>query len=803
MSKKKQMPDWDDFEWEENEESISFADFFQLIRQLFPWIVICSFIGVVISWVYFKTQEPLYTIKSKVLIKDGDKGPSLKNADLFQNLGLFTGASSVDNELEIITTYTIMEKVVNELNLNVSIKKNQFFKSKDNNIYNIPWKTKVLQYNNNAFENNLVYGYTIVTKEDKQWISYNGKEVPFQWNKPFALPVATLLFEKNPAETVDKAEWSLVINKPSQTVESYIRSLEPNIPNKNTSIITLEIKTPNPARDQAMMNKLIDTYIDEGVKDNNSVNDRTLLFINERLREVSTELNNVELDIQNFKQQNQITNIADQAKIFLESTKENSQKLIDAEIQLNVVSSLESHIKGTGNNIIPASLLTQDISLSNLINQYNGVLVQKERLAKSATPDNPFIKNLNTQLSTLKGELLANIGSTKNSYQTIVSKLRSENNENLGQIRKIPQQERAFLDISRQQAIKQELYLYLLKKREETALGKSSTLSNTRIIDYARVVDTPVSPKKSIYLLSGLLLGGIFPFIVSFIRRKTNTKIHTKNDIKRRAQIPIIGEIGHQENPETFEVKSNPRSALAEQFRILRTNLHFYQQKDTCTTIMVTSSLPGEGKTFISLNLAATLAANKEVNVLVIGMDLRKPRLATELKLRQSRGFTDYSVKDCTLEDIIYPLNGFDNLKVMPSGTIPPNPSELLMSKECAQMFEAVKKQYDFIVIDCPPSVVTDYQIISQYADTSLFTVRMEHTEKRQLDNANELYLSEKLPKMCLVVNDLDPEKYDGYNSGYYYQYGYYETEFKKQSLLSKWIHELSKKRRKKSRRLY
>ena len=249
--------------------------------------------------------------------------------------------------------------------------------------------------------------------------------------------------------------------------------------------------------------------------------------------------------------------------------------------------------------------------------------------------------------------------------------------------------------------------------------------------------------------------------------------------------MPVLGEIGHQENASVFEVKENPRSALAEQFRILRTNLHFYQKEEGATVVMVTSSISGEGKTFVSLNLAATLAANSEVKVLVIGMDLRKQRLATELNLKHSDGFSNYIVKDVTLDQIIYPLDGFSNLFVMPSGSIPPNPSELLMSKSTEAMFREIRQQFDFIVIDCPPVVVTDYQIISQYADIVLYISRIGHTEKRQLEIADELYRSGKLPKMSLVVNDLDPDNYDGYSSNYYYQYGYYENA-KKPSFFKK-----------------
>ena len=771
--------DWDDFERGESENSISFAEIVHIVKKLLPYIIICGFIGVVLAWFYYKSQEPQYVINSKILIKDdqGKASGAMAGADMFKEMGLFSGASSVDNELEIITTYSILDKVVNDLQLNVKIKKNQFFNSKEKKTYQTPWDVKIISYKNNAFDDNLSYNYNLFTKDGKLWYINEDKKIFVSENKPTSFDFGILVFEKKSTQVTPDGEWSLEVQKPSQTVENLSEDITPSIPNKNTSIITLEMKSPNPARGKMVMNKLIDTYIREGVKDNNSINDSTLFFINDRLRDVEGELQDVEVAIQNFKQKNDLTNIDDQVKLLLDVYKENSQKSLDAEVQLNVITSLENHLRSGNTHVIPASLLTQDASLSGIINQYNLLVVQKEKLAKSATPENPLVKSLNSQLSSLRNELLGSISTTRRSYATVAGQLRSEANQNLSKVRQMPLQERQFLDISRQQAIKQELYLFLLKKREETELGKSSTLSNTRVIDYARVSDKPVEPKGAIILFAGMLLGAILPFLVYFIRQKSNLKLKTKKELNSHNKIPIIGEIGHQEGTAVFEVKNNPRSPLAEQFRILRTNLHFYQNKDKGTCLMLTSSMPGEGKTFISINLAATLAANKQVKVLLIGMDLRKPKLASELGLSNKKGFTNYAINDATLDEIIYDLDGFSNLKVMPSGPIPPNPSELLMSKECEEMFNLLRERFDFIVIDCPPTVVTDYQIISNYCDVSLYSVRVNYTNLKQVEMANEIYRTNKLPRMNLVINDFIPEKYDSYNSGYYSQYGYYETE--------------------------
>lgn len=788
MTNNKQNPPlWEEFEWDDAKDSISISDFFLIIKRLLPWIVICAILGGGLSWVYYKKQEPQYKVKAKILIKD-EASAGMKNMDAFQSLGLMSGASSVDNELEIITTHTILEKVVEDLALNVLVKKDQFFNAIGYNAYNVPFDVEVLQYKASIFESSNAFVYPIVYDGNTFFIEINDEQVAFSLNKALVLPLGTVVIRKKKKEDLAAGSWVLSITNPSLVADRYVQLIKPSIASKNTSVISLEINTPNPDLDKVVINTLIDTYIREGVKDNNSINDSTLVFINERLAQVSDELGEVEGNIQNFKQQNNISDISQQTSMLLESTKENSQKLFDTEVQLNVISSLESYLRNSKEaTVIPSNLLVPDGALSILINQYNNLLLQRDRMAKTATEENPTMININGQLDAVRSEIMAGIASLKRTNSNIVGQLRKEANKNIGIIKSVPKKEREFLDISRQQQIKQELYLFLLKKREETAVGKSSTLSNTRVIDYARVDRMPFSPKRNMILLVGLIFGSILPIVFHYARRQLNFKIQTKSDIKESTQMPILGEIGHQNNAQLFEVKSNPRSPLAEQFRILRTNLYFYKKQTEATIVMITSSIPGEGKTFVSLNLAATLAANKEAKVLVIGMDLRKPRLAVELRLKNDLGFSEFIVNQATLDQIIYPLDGFDNLFVIPSGSIPPDPSELLMSSRTQKMFEDIKKDYDFIVVDCPPSLVTDYQIISKHTDLCLYVSRIGYTEKRQLEMANELYRLGKITKMNLVVNDFDPNKYDGYNGSYYNQYGYYEN-VEKQSFWKKWL---------------
>jgi uncharacterized protein involved in exopolysaccharide biosynthesis len=344
--------------------------------------------------------------------------------------------------------------------------------------------------------------------------------MPIGWNQAVKLPIGTVIFRPKVDRVIGNDEWEMMVEKPTITTENYTKDIAVEIPNKKASIINLAMESSNPKMGRKIINKVIDTYISDNLKDNNSINDSTMMFINDRLVEVTKELNDVERAVQSFKQKNNVTDIVEQTKVLLEATKENNKDLIQSEIQLNVVSSLENYLKNNKTHIIPSNLLTADPSLAVLVNQYNALIVQKQKLSKNATSENPTLISVNSQINSVKEELLSSIQSAKNSYSIVANQLRGQSNENIGMIKKIPEQERQFLDISRQQAIKQELYLFLLKKREETAIGRSSTLSNIRVVDYARIVDKPISPKKNLILLIGLLIGIIIP--INYLLCKKN-----------------------------------------------------------------------------------------------------------------------------------------------------------------------------------------------------------------------------------------------------------------------------------------
>ncbi|MBS1689469.1 MAG: polysaccharide biosynthesis tyrosine autokinase, partial [Bacteroidetes bacterium] len=370
-------------------------------------------------------------------------------------------------------------------------------------------------------------------------------------------------------------------------------------------------------------------------------------------------------------------------------------------------------------------------------------------------------------------------------------------------IKEIPTKERVFLEYSRQQAIKQELYLFLLKKREETAIGKSTTIANSRIIEPARSSGAPFSPKRSMIFLTAFLIGVLTPAVVIYLRNLLNTRINSRADINALTKISIAGEIGHSDNQDTLVVTPGSRSVIAEQFRALRTNIEFLLTKEDEKVIMLTSSMSGEGKSFVSLNVASTLALSGK-RVVLMELDLRKPKISKYLGLDNSIGFSNYAIGQAEYDKIIVPSGVQDNFFIIPSGPIPPNPSELIILPKIAELFSLLRKDFDYVVIDTAPiGFVTDAQLLGRYADAVLYLVRQGYTYKQQIQLADELHRTRKMPRMSLIVNDVQVTRGYGYGYGYYsygYGYGYgayggyFEEKNKNANFLQKFFNRFQKR---------
>ncbi len=452
---------------------------------------------------------------------------------------------------------------------------------------------------------------------------------------------------------------------------------------------------------------------------------------------------------------------------------ENATQLRVVETMINYVNSSDTE------ELIPVNIITQDQGAADLIAEYNQLVLQKNKLLKTAGSKNTLVQNLDNKINTLKSSVSSSLNQVKSSLQIKKNDLARQNAILSGKISQIPSQERSSRDIDRKQNIKESLYLYLLQKREETAISLAVTAPNAKVIDAAKASKSPVSPNRRMIYLGALLFGVLTPFGILYLIDLLDTKIKSRTDLERNTTIPFLGEIPRLEDGQLI-IDSTSRTSTAEAIRIVRTNLEFLLTnvpEDEAKIVFLTSTYPKEGKTFISVNLASTIALS-EKKVLLVGLDIRNPKLDEYLKL-ESRGVTNYlSSKDSNdLQKYITKIDGFTNLNVLPAGIIPPNPAELLMNKKVGSMFAELKKEYDYIIVDTAPvSLVTDTLLIAKYADAFIYVTRANFLDKRMLELPERLYNENKLPNMSILINDTEIKA----SYGYGYGYGYGQTVEKK-----------------------
>jgi len=553
-------------------------------------------------------------------------------------------------------------------------------------------------------------------------------------------------------------------------VDGFRNRLSVNPLSKTSSVVELSLVDPVYEKAEIFLNNLIQIYNQDAITDKNQISENTSKFIANRLSLITRELDGVEQDVESFKKSNNLTDIDSEAKLFIEGANEYDKKGVTTETQLNVVNSMLDFTKKSSNSdLLPTNLISGEEDASGLINMYNELVLDRNRILKSATIANPTVIKMDQQIASLKTTLITNLERLKSNLNIQKRDLDSHKGIMDNKIEKIPVQERQFKVIARQQKIKEELYLYLLQKREETAISLSATEPNARVIDAAKASHIPVAPKKKIMYLVAFIIGILIPFGTIYLKDLLDTKIKSRLDLEGKTTIPYLGDIPTS-NSNTQIIKSESRTSSAEALRIIRTNMEFMLSKvpeNQAKTIFLTSTFSKEGKTFVSVNLAATFALSGK-KVLLIGMDIRNPKLDDYVTL-PDQGLTNYlSHKDTAIEDLIIKQKGYEDFHILPAGIIPPNPAELLLSKKVDSLFKTIKAQYDYIIVDTAPvSLVTDTLLIAKHADCFIYVIRANFLEKRMLHIANDLYQEKKLPNMCLLLNDTDSTKGYGYGYGY------------------------------------
>jgi len=772
---------------EQSEEQVNIQEL--LFRYLihWPWFVISIIICIACAWGYLRLTTPIYNISATVLIKDEKKGGGASMSSDLEKMGLegfVSSSSNVDNEIEVLRSKSLAREVVNNLGLFVTYMDEDEFPSKE--LYHTSPVLVSLTHQEadklpGRMEINMILQPTGALGVQ---ITVGEKEYRKQFDKlPAVFPTdeGTVAFFANndtlsavcPENITKERHITAFINRPFSVLKEYVNSLSIAPTSKTTSVVVISLENTNTRRGRDYINKLLEMYNINANNDKNEVAQKTAEFIDERIGIISKELGSTEQDLENFKRSAGITDLSSEAQIALTGNAEYEKKRVENQTQINLVMDLQRYMKGNEYEVLPSNIGLQDAASVGAIDRYNQMLVERKRLLRTSTENNPTIINLDTSIRAMRTNVQATLDATLKGLQITKEDLAREASRYSRRINDAPTQERQFVSIARQQEIKSGLYLMLLQKREENAITLAATANNAKIIDEALADDNPISPKKTIVYLAALVLGVGLPVGVIYLIGLTKFKIEGRADVEKLTSLPVVGDIPlADEKTGSIAVFENQNNLMSETFRNVRTNLQFMLENGK-NVILVTSTISGEGKSFISANLAISLSLLGK-KVVIVGLDIRKPGLNKVFNIpKKEHGITQYLTNTtANLMDFVQPSDINKNLFILPGGTVPPNPTELLARGGLEKAIETLKANFDYVILDTAPvGMVTDTLLIGRVADLSVYVCRADYTHKAEFTLINELAENNKLPNLCIAVNglDLNSRKY-----GYYYGYGKY-----------------------------
>lgn len=772
----------------QNEDEEGFFDLdiktllFRFLRNWY-WFVIGIGLGIGAAWLELRYAIPIYNVGGSILIKDESYEGGISENVIIEDLG-FKSSSRMTNELQILKSRSLMRKVVDSLKINVTYFTEGRIKTTE--LYpHTPVKLSL------AHPKEIAYGKSLrINPIDSNRFSLVLSEVDTitcYYGIPFSRGQVNYKIDRV-YDPPDGSTLLIRIDPPDGTAQYYANQLNlTNIPKSN--ILLVGMADPVPLKAIHIINKLVKEYDQNIIVDKNQVGRQTLNFINERLQFVTNELYQVEKEVESFKRTKEVPlDVSLNAQRFISEMARREENLMEIELKEMLLANIENTFKRDSNRTQPLPLVSEVISgtLSGLIASYNRLILERENLMTSATPDNPAAKQFIRQMEDLETSITLSIQTIKEELAIRKNQLVQVKDPLESKIDSIPTNERELLSIMRQQKIKENLFLYLLQKKEDTALSLAAQIGNTQVID-PPVLKGMVSPNRRKIIMMYVILGLGIPGAILFLIELLNNKIYNKRDIEKQTDTPFLGAIASAPKNKHIVVNQGSRSAIAEMFRLLRTNINFVTKTGGKSGIyLITSCVSGEGKTFITINLGLTMAHSNQRTIL-IGLDLRKPKLAKYINPEVPlKGVTNYLIGESPLNEIISQTGFNENLYYIPSGPIPPNPSELLMTERLESMIEELKKQFDCILIDTAPvGLVTDALLLDKHVNTTIFVTRFGKSVKGSLKIIDDIYRNKKLPKPGIVLNGVKVSKGYGYGNsygyghgyGYGYGYGYYQED--------------------------
>lgn len=795
----------------QSEEQINIQEI--LFRYLihWPWFVVSVIVCVALAWGYLRLTTPVYNISATVLIKDEKKGGGANMSSELEKMGLngfVSSSSNIENEIEVLKSRTLAREVVSSLGLFVTYMDEDKFLNKE--LYRTsPVLVSLTPQEADRLPQTMEIDMLLqpAGAMDVQ-VKVGKKEYRKHLEKlPAVFPTdeGTVAFFVNndtlsslrPESVTTERHITAYINRPFAVAKGYAGSLSITPTSKATSVVTVSLKNSNTQRGKDYIDKLLEMYNINANNDKNEVAQRTAEFIDERIDIISKELGSTERDLENFKRSAGITDLTSEAQIALTGNAEYEKKRVENQTQINLVMDLKKYLQGSEYEVLPANVGLQDAGVAGAIDRYNEMVAERKRLLRTSTESNPAIVNLTTSIRAMRSNIQTTLDATLKGLEITKADLIREASRYSRRISDAPTQERQFVSIARQQEIKSGLYLMLLQKREENAIVLAAIANNAKIIDEAQADSTPISPKRMMIYLAALAFGIGIPVGVIYLIGLTKFKIEGRADVEKLTSLPVVGDIPlADEKTGAIAVFENQNNLMSETFRNVRTNLQFMLENGK-NVILVTSTVSGEGKSFISANLAISLSLLGK-KVVIVGLDIRKPGLNKVFNLpKKEYGITQFLTNSTVnLMDLVHHSDINKNLYILPSGTVPPNPTELLARDGLEKAVEILRKNFDYVILDTAPvGMVTDTLLIGRVADLSVYVCRADYTRKTEFTLINELAENNKLPNLCIAINGLDLQKkkygyyygygkygkYYGYGKHYGYGYGYGEHKVKKQ----------------------
>lgn len=750
------------------------AHLLQNVKANWYWFVVgvTFFLGLAFTYTSLATKE--YLITSTMLLQDQQTpGNSSAMNSFASEIGMFSltdGKNNIKNEEIILTSRYLMQQVVRDLKLNVTIFRGYGFRAEE--LYQeAPFTAKIQQI---AVDSIWQRVYRIeVLDSNKVEISGEDEEITLtaQFGKPVKLPQYELVLERNALNLTPGTVYSTEIISEEDAMRRLAGGYTVQFSDKSATTMDMELIYPHPEKGEVILQHIMDKYLENNIKQKVRMADSMLVFINNRLNVVAGELGDVEKQLEEYRSDNRITDIGEQSRMLIGNASEYYNKLQEKQTQLSIVNVLESYLKDPENNsTIPSSLSIQNASFASSLAQYNSLMLEREEKSLAYTDANPVMKNLDEQIQGVRSNLLQNITSYKRELELSTQELSSQSSAFNSQIQQVPGKERVFVDLARQQDLKQQLYMYLLQRWEEAAIAKNSKMPGSRIIDDAKSTSWPVKPPKKIIYFMAFVMGLIVP--LGYVNSKDflHSRIRSEFDIEKYTDISIIGKIGRNTGTSNLVIHEASNSLIAESFRSLRTNLQFVLNFNGSNVIMVTSSMNGEGKTFLSWNLGSSLAlAGKKV--VFMELDLRKPKLSGMMGMDYEQdGYTNFIKDDLPVEKLIKPTMFNENCFIVSSGPVTTTPSEMLLNEKLGMLIAYLRNRFDYVIIDSPPvGLVSDALIIEKFTDMTIYVARHNYTNKSQIELLNELKRKTKIRNLYLVVNDINLAKagYIGYGNSY------------------------------------